>query len=211
MSGFSPHTTPLLTLLQLADSAFPAGGFAHSDGLEALIDIADPHVDVGDVLVAHARMSLGPGEAWFVRRGHRAADGSPAGILRAAKEDVAARPSRLQREASLTLGGGLLRVSADLATDDEARAVERVRDALGSVTPRATAWGAVARVLGVGEREAAAGLVYAALAGMVNAGVRLRAFGPSEGQRHLRRALTAVDSVGDDPDWATCSPISRSR
>lgn len=205
----------LLALLQLSDSGFPVGAFAHSDGLESLAadGLLQGAADLERVLTAHRRLSLDRGETRFVRAAHRATIARDDALLRqTAETEVAARPAAVQRFAILSVGAGLLRAAAAVATPEERDLVSAVREVLGEVAPRASVFGAVAAVLGADEAAAAEGHAYAVLSGMVAAAVRLGRVAPLEAQAAMRRALAAPGSPepGDAEalgDWAVFSPL----
>ena len=89
----------LLELLQLADSALPVGGAAHSFGLETLVEegVLYPR-NLAEFLRGYLTAS-GRVDAVFVRRAWRGEDGSAS-----AAELSARRPARESREASFKIG-----------------------------------------------------------------------------------------------------------
>lgn len=154
----------LVGFLQLTDSAFPAGGFGHSGGIEALgaRGLVRDAASLEAILAGHRRLTLARGDAWFVGRAYRAAEGFDApGLCAVASTELAARPAEVQRSAALALGRNLLRTaSATLEEDGGGQKLAFAASALGDRAPRATAFGAVAAVLGTGEEEAIEGYVY---------------------------------------------------
>lgn len=185
-------------LYQLADSAFPAGSFAHSAGLEALRGLG--------MLRGERELVLRLGElAWqtayaalpFLGDAHR--DDAVA-ANRAAEcflsSQVANRASRAQ--------GGAFAIAA------EAMLGERVALPFGHL---ATTTGAVLARAGVSLAEARELVMFAALRSAVSAAIRLGVVGPLRAQRLLLDVAPAAARALDDTrdlgaeDARTISPF----
>lgn len=167
-------------VLQLADSAFPTGGFAHSAGLEA-------HVQAGELA------SL---ERFCRELIEQTARGSLPMVgavhddpTRLVDVDAFARAtlwSHVAARASKNQGRALL----DIA--HRSFGVPKVAGIDGHLAP---VFGYVTRTLGVDRDEALATFLHLALRGVLSAAVRLGCAGPSEAQtlhRHLHPALDAT-------------------
>jgi urease accessory protein len=171
-------------LWQLADSGFPAGGFAHSGGLEASLQhgevtsVEDLWSFVCDVLVQAAHGALPLATA--------AHEGGDLGELDALSDAFLSNP--VGNRASRTQGQALLSTCA--------RAFPRVvspalQESIARRAPcghHAPVCGALLKLLGVERLQAQRLFLYLASRGVVSAGVRLGVIGSYEGIR-LQAAL----------------------
>ncbi|HWN97016.1 MAG TPA: urease accessory UreF family protein [Methylomirabilota bacterium] len=185
---------------QLADSAFPTGGFAHSGGLEA----AWQHQTVrgGAELTEFLRAALNQLVHASMPFAHAAfvAEREVADIDERCdaflSNHVANRASRLQGKALL-------------ASAEKSFALPAVGDFLAatleaaSPTHLAPVFGRIAALLGLNSTSAARLFVFTHLRGWISAAVRLNIIGPLEGQRiqhHLagtaEAAATRFGEVG---------------
>jgi urease accessory protein len=190
---------PSWLVLQLADSAFPTGSFAHSAGLEA-------HVQAGELasletfcteLVDQLAQSALPIAAATFDEPERIAE-LDTFTHATLWSQVASRASRLQ-------GRALLDVAA------RSFGVARVPVPHGHLAP---VYGYVNRLLGVERDEALASFLHLGLRGALSAAVRLGVAGPTEAQalHHrlhpvLEAALVRARTLRLD-DVAQPSPLS---
>jgi len=178
----------LLAVLQLADGLFPAGGFAHSLGLETYVDegrVVD-RAGVEAFLRAHLEGSAGPADAVAVAwAAGRAAVGDLTGCL-----DVDARLDAMKwvpefRAASRQLGHQTARVGAALGADPFLGALEAAVREDRTPGHHAAVFGAVAGRQGAGPEPAAAAFLYTTAAALATAALRLLRLGQLDAQRVL--------------------------
>lgn len=176
-------------MLQLADSAFPTGGFAHSAGLEA-------HVQAGELASLEAYCiehvdQLARGSLPLVATVHAEparlpeVDALASAIL---WSHVAARASRAQGRALLDVAAR----SFGHAALADARTRLMKQELLGHVAP---VFGFVTRALGVERDEALATFLHLGVRGLLSAAVRLGVAGPAEAQQLHHRLHPVLDAA----------------
>ncbi len=196
--------------LQLADSAFPTGGFAHSAGLEAAWQLGE--VRGQDALAAWLADALAQhGEAVlpFAAAAHD-------GVLPYADIDRrcdATITNHIANRASRALGHGLLAAAVaafPVPAVAELRTTVRAARLPGHLAPLG---GAVGAALGLSRDATLRLLLFQHLRGLVSSAVRLAIIGPLAGQRLQHRmagnaAAVLVASAGRGiDDVATSAPL----
>lgn len=173
-------------LLQISDSAFPKGSFAHSLGLETYV--AEGLVEDGKSLQEFAESvllnSAGPLEGVYLREAYRCADADDfERLLRLDRRLSAAKPVASLRKASRTVGRQFLRTTTGYVEHDFlARYERRVRQG-SSPGHHAVALGVAGCALELGLRRTLESFFYGAASGLASAAIRLAPLGQTEGQR----------------------------
>lgn len=183
-------------VLQLADSAFPAGGFVHSGGLEAAAELGLVGDRPGQIplatLAEQVTRQLGRAATPFVGAGY---DGAPDLAAVDARADaflvmpVANRASRAQ-------GRALASVARRVWDHDAVR--ELGGAAASTCMHHAPFFGALGRALGLERADVMTLFVHGAARGLLSAAVRLGLSGPIEAQRTLRALEAAAGAAVAD-------------
>jgi urease accessory protein len=194
-------------ILQIADSAFPTGGFAHSAGLEAAVQFGQARTPARLEQYVRAHLwNTGHSATPFVAAAHddpRAVWDLDARIDALLTNHIANRASRTQGRAFIATCERVFD-EADLAP---LALRARARQAPAHLAPL---FGAALGALGVARDEALAVHLHLALRGVVSAAVRLGVVGPLEAQRLSAGCAPLLDAVlaacsGLAPDEAACT------
>jgi urease accessory protein len=170
----------LLHLLQLADSALPVGGMAHSFGLESLVELGFVQPDGFESFLRDWLAEAGAIEAAYCAR----ACATPEEFAMLNVRLAARKPARESREASAAMGRRLL----DLA----ARAYGIDPPPASGDLQYPCCFGHVAGALGISPGDAAAAFLQQSVAALISAGQRLMPLGHTHAQAILFRLKPAV-------------------
>jgi urease accessory protein len=191
-----------LSLLLLTDARFPAGGYAHSGGLEAAVEAGLDVDGVPSFLAGRLRGVAAP-EAVLVVAARRAT--GLATLLELDLEAAARCPSPPLRIAASRLGSQLLRTAATVWPDAPLLGAYR---AASRSTPRPVAFGAVASVAGLDDFEAARAYLYEDAAAVTTAAVRLLPVDAAAAARTLLELESELDRLAADAARADRDPRS---
>ena len=184
--GTHDRNTSLLRLLQLSDTVFPTGSFAHSMGLVAFaaagrLRSAEDLERLGGIYLN----SLSTSDCVALRAVYVAQLDEVIEIDRLLS---ATKLTRGLRSASTATGGRFLASVAALGAEDSGLE-EYIRAVRGDEAPgnMAVGYGVVAPALGLGVDETLLSYLYAAASSLVAAGQKLIPIGGSAAQRVLYR------------------------
>jgi urease accessory protein len=179
-------------VLQIADSGFPIGGFAHSSGLEAALHVGE--VATADRLDGYLRahlLNVGNGSLPFVA----AAYDGPGDVWALDALLDAQLTNHVANRASRTQGRALLSTCARVF-DEPLIAALAIRAASRDVAAHlAPVFGAALAALSVARHDALALHMLLALRGVASAAVRLGVVGPHEAQRLQSRHAATLDAL----------------
>src|SRR5881409_526924 len=200
----------LLALLQLGDGLFPAGGFAHSFGLETYAQEGRVRDRVGleAFVTAHLEGAAGPGDAVAVAVAVRlatAADVAAWCELDARLDAMKAVPEF--RAASRQMGRQTARVAAALGEDTVLASIARAIDDGLATGHHAAVFGAAAGRLGAEPEAGAAAYLYSTAALLVGAGLRLLPLGQLDGQRVLAAMRPRIPRLAAEAARATAEDM----
>ena len=175
-----------LAVLQLADGLFPAGGFAHSLGLETYVQdgVVTDRAGLEAFVAAHLDGSAGPTDAVGVAAAVGMAREGDVGswIALDARLD-AMKPVPEAREASRQMGRQTLRVVAGVNADGFLDELDRAVAGGRAHGHHAAVFGAALGRARVAPSLAAVAYLHSTVVLLVGAGLRLMALGQLDGQR----------------------------
>ena len=200
-------TEAALALLQYGDSAYPAGGFAFSWGVEGLSadGLLSGQADLDDLVLEHLAFRWNTMDRILLRRAFIAADlDAIAAVDRLAE---AATPSAQMRDGSHRAGRALLGVSVRLG-GSLAIAYRAMLSADARLGHLPVVQAIVYRDAGIGLEAAQLLSGWTLVTGLVSAAVRLGVIGHIEAQQSLATARHVLEALLAETPDADVQPSS---
>jgi len=194
------RTDRFLSLLHFSDGLFPAGAYAHSFGLETLVQegcVRDA-ASVEQFLREFLSGSSAPTDAVIVLCAQRAANEKNLPACFALDARLAAMKSAAELcEASRQMGRQMLRIARELLPQSLAADFFAAIESGATAGHHAVAFGVVGGSLDWPPKETAAAFLYAASSVLVGAALRLMPLGQLAGQRVLWNLQPLLDSLAE--------------
>jgi urease accessory protein len=185
------------TLLTLADGRLPAGGYAHSGGLEEAVSQGrvSNGAELAGFLVGRLQ-TVGRVDACLAALSCRVAPDVEA--LVAVQAEAAARtPSPALRASSQAQGRGLLRAAQAMWPGPDVAWLGLLTERLASGAMYPVGLGAVAAAIGLGPAQAALVAAQGAVSGPAWAATRLLGLGPFAVGRCLAQMAPVIEQVAE--------------
>ncbi len=202
----NPNPGAFIHLLQFADGLFPAGGYAHSFGLETLVQSGRVQTagDVALFLRAHLENSAAPTDAVIVLAARKAAlVHDMQHCLHLDQMVEAMKIANETREASRQMGRQTLRVLHELTRDPfVARFAAEVESGAANCH-HPIVFGIASAALNWPPEEIASAFLYSAAALIVGASLRLLPLGQLAGQRILWNLTPVIASLSQSAQSST--------
>ena len=195
----------VLRAIQQADSAFPSGAFAFSQGLEGWVsESGRPHPDhLRWFIVQQIRRRWATADRVALLRAHGCAD-SINSLAEVEREFERTQIVEVLRQGSRRNGRALLAAHRRLGTKVAAEIEEAVGAGL-MVAHLPIVQGAVWRALGLGPELAAVTAGYGCASSLIGAAVRLNVIGAIRGQGLLADLLGEIVCAANEPVRADTS------
>ncbi|MBI5043405.1 MAG: urease accessory protein UreF [Nitrospirae bacterium] len=176
----------ILNTLQITDSLFPSGAFAHSFGLETYVSegLIKNRDGLIRFLTSYLTGMIGRCDAVFARLSYESAKNQDiANIARLDKLIHSMKLTREMREGSIHIGRQIICVIGEMYKSDLLNMLLNMIKEKSMYGHHPVVSGAVSSVLGMDIEDALLAYLYSNVSGLVAAGIRLIPLGHTDGQR----------------------------
>jgi urease accessory protein len=199
-----------LSLLQFSDGLFPAGAYAHSFGLEYLVQSGEISGATGveDFLRVYLESAMAPTDAVAVLCAWRSAKAGDLAACLALDETLdAIKTASELRDASRQMGRQTLRVANQLPCDG--LLADFAEKAGKNITPghHPVVFGMIGGVMSWPAKEMVAAYLYSTSASLVGAALRLLPLGQLAGQRILWNMHPLIAELAEEAQNKTESDM----
>lgn len=190
-----------LHLIQIHDSAFPSGNFAHSFGMETYIqeDTIRNEEDLKQFCTMYLRHNFASGDAIIVKEAYRLAKSRDiAGLMKLENICHAIKLSKETREGSMMMGRQFLKTVTPLSDDHFLALWIEKFNSKEVKSHYAVVYGIYTALLGVSAHMSLETFLYSSITGLVLNAVRAVPVGQMSGVRTVHSLLPVIQEIAED-------------